>query len=143
MIQSQSSGFGLSPVLASCAFQLLPMRHLRLYEDGMNPNITGPHHLKIQVKHEEQSSEIKSTSKNNYLSLCYQHLLLPSEKEFYLLPYYFGIPLFFFESNSQTFHILYGRRGNLARVQTFMHEHQREPKGIQQSEGQSFTNLEA
>lgn len=41
------------------------------------------------------------------------------------------------------FHILDGHRGNLSRVQTFMHEHQRQHEGIQQSEGQSFTNLGA
>lgn len=74
-------GSGLSPALASCAFQLLPVPHLHLQGNAMNPSITGPYHLKIQVKNKEKSSEIKFTSKNNYLSLCYQHLILLSEKD--------------------------------------------------------------
>lgn len=41
------------------------------------------------------------------------------------------------------FHILYGHKENLARVQTFMHEHRRKHERIRQSEGQSFTNLGA
>ena len=129
--------FGLSSMLASSISLTSNTSPSCLWRQNY---FTGLYHLEIEIKYKEKSSEIKLTSKNNFFSLL-STFTIAFRKGCCLPLYYFGIPLFF--ESSQMFYILDGRRGNLSRVQTFMHEHRRQHEGIQQSEGQSFANLGA